>query len=280
MLDSKDCYRHHQSPGAEELLIGNIESLNTVFQNSNKKCPRRYNGPFYQKFQLQQRVISSPKKSQHKGKIHKGIPVLSKRRRSPYESFRKEQQDKLNLKKSEAERKVYVKNIPFSFSNQQLYNIACEYGEIEHCSICKDKRTRKSKTDYAFIVFARFEDAQKLLSKGKVKLRVYKTKLVFRPFVFKGSKGNKGSENLSNFEGKIYPERKDVKGNKPSKKACFGLGERKKSNRSSRAKQNIKLRPYLDFRCTGDQPLITSFHSKALLKVSENHKRFNVRLNY
>ena len=59
--------------------------------------------------------------------------------------------------------KIYVGNLPFSFTDKELSELFSVYGELSEASIIKDKQTGRSK-GFGFVTFANEEDAQKAVS--------------------------------------------------------------------------------------------------------------------
>ena len=51
--------------------------------------------------------------------------------------------------------KVYVGNLPFSFSDKELSELFAVYGELAEASIIKDKQTGRSK-GFGFVTFANY----------------------------------------------------------------------------------------------------------------------------
>jgi RNA recognition motif-containing protein len=60
-------------------------------------------------------------------------------------------------------RKIYVGNIAFNATEQDLRDLFSEYGEIESLKIMKDKFTEESK-GFGFIEMANEEDAKKAIA--------------------------------------------------------------------------------------------------------------------
>ena len=60
-------------------------------------------------------------------------------------------------------RKMYVGNIPYNATEQDLRELFSEYGEIESLKIMKDQFTERSK-GFGFIEMANEEDAKKAIA--------------------------------------------------------------------------------------------------------------------
>lgn len=59
--------------------------------------------------------------------------------------------------------KVYVGNLPFSFSNEKLSEIFSKFGEVSEAVVIKDKYSGRSK-GFGFVTFVEDADAQKAIS--------------------------------------------------------------------------------------------------------------------
>lgn len=149
-----------------------------------------------------------------------------------------------------SKRRVYVKNIPFSFTDQELYFLAEDFGAVELCYICKERRTARSKTDYGFITFYDEKSSRALLAQGTIKLKKFKTKLVFRGFNSKGK-----TKKTAKIPMKKLRRGENTEASSPEKRFKVELIFDKKKE-----------------RCT-------QFHSKVLRRVHENHSISNVRFN-
>lgn len=202
---------------------------------------------------------------------------------------------------SRLRRRVYVKNIPFSLRQEELQEkVEAFIGAIELCYICKNRRKAGSKTDYGFITFIKEEDALKMLAKRKLKLKKYKTKLVFRGFQPKNitvkksyGKPNQGlkTQNASGVGSPgIGPTTKDE-----GRTDCSKRNQRVFSNQASNGShedQNGKRGPQGEerrekFAIPGfsfDQKIYrqkAKFHSRLVARVRKNQAlRHNLRLNW
>lgn len=58
--------------------------------------------------------------------------------------------------------KVYIGNLPFSFDDEGLRKVCESYGEIEECTVIKDKFSGRSK-GFGFVTFKNDEDAKKAI---------------------------------------------------------------------------------------------------------------------
>jgi RNA recognition motif-containing protein len=58
--------------------------------------------------------------------------------------------------------KVYIGNLPFSFDDEGLKKICATYGEIEECTVIKDKFSGRSK-GFGFVTFKNDDDAKKAI---------------------------------------------------------------------------------------------------------------------
>ena len=57
-------------------------------------------------------------------------------------------------------KKLYVGNLSFNTTDQELEGVFSEYGEITSASVVKDRDTNRSR-GFGFVEFAREEDAKK-----------------------------------------------------------------------------------------------------------------------
>lgn len=60
------------------------------------------------------------------------------------------------------ESKVYVGNLPFSFTQKELSEIFSKYGEITEATVITNKFSGRSK-GFGFVTFAKKEDAEKAI---------------------------------------------------------------------------------------------------------------------
>lgn len=204
---------------------------------------------------------------------------------------------------SVSSRRVYVKNIPFSLKEGELQEkVETSIGRIELCYICKKKRRANSKTDYGFITFASQELAEKALGMRKLKFKKYKTKLVFKQFIFKKEPVVEVKESVREFGGQIkLDDDAQVTQNdlsKDDKPAVLGrkmsieepldhnlnaVGSIRASIVQISKKKNNKKRCVVppDFDLKGDRCRQSfRFHSRLLARVKKNHVLGkNLRLN-
>jgi cold-inducible RNA-binding protein len=61
------------------------------------------------------------------------------------------------------EKKLYVGNIPYSVSGDQLKEMFSEYGEVTDVFVVKDRNTGRPR-GFAFVTFANGEDADKAIA--------------------------------------------------------------------------------------------------------------------
>ncbi len=59
--------------------------------------------------------------------------------------------------------KLYVGNLPHSFSEQELTDLFSPYGEIVSCKLILDRETKKSR-GFGFVEFKSKEDATKAIN--------------------------------------------------------------------------------------------------------------------
>lgn len=62
-----------------------------------------------------------------------------------------------------SEFKVYVGNLPFSFTQEELKNLFSEFGQITEATVISDKFSGRSK-GFGFVTFANKEDSDKAIS--------------------------------------------------------------------------------------------------------------------
>lgn len=62
-----------------------------------------------------------------------------------------------------SESKVYVGNLPFSVTQEELKKIFSEFGDITEATVISDKFSGRSK-GFGFVTFAKKEDAKKAVS--------------------------------------------------------------------------------------------------------------------
>lgn len=170
-------------------------------------------------------------------------------------------------------RRLYIKNIPFSIQEAELRHVMKKQGEVESCYICKNKRRYKSKTDYGFVTFVHQIDARKLLDRRNIKLKKYKTKLIFRSFKCSHA-GIDGNQNLT----RETRQRKITRNDQRTVKFRINNDHGPILKRNSSLKKNGKRTPFLDFS-TQTLKKISNFHSKVLVSVKDNHFTSNIRFN-
>ncbi|XP_014210773.1 zinc finger CCHC-type and RNA-binding motif-containing protein 1 [Copidosoma floridanum] len=101
---------------------------------------------------------------------------------------------------------VYISNLPFSLTNNDIYKLLKNYGKIVKVTVVKDKSTRKSK-GVAFVLFLSTEEAQncvKELNTRKI-----------------GGRTIKSSIAVDNGRSAEFIRRKDY----PDKSKCYECGE-------------------------------------------------------
>jgi len=59
-------------------------------------------------------------------------------------------------------KKLYVGNLPFSVTNEELKKIFSKFGEIEEANVISDKYSGRSK-GFGFVTFSKDEDADKAI---------------------------------------------------------------------------------------------------------------------
>lgn len=203
----------------------------------------------------------------------------------------------IRIEQSISTRRLYVKNIPFGATQDDLVSLFSIFGEIELCYVCKAKRKSSSITDYGFITFKNPQDAQGLLEEESVFFKKFNITLHIKSFNPKG--GNpKGKNNNKN---KRFVRNKTNR--KSSSRAKFGHDGQKSSRaseknssdqvyESNRPKfgpprmRNPELRreaAYQFSRLVGHKDQKIGAYSKISLrtsiKVRNNHYGNNLRFN-
>ncbi|XP_011498988.1 PREDICTED: zinc finger CCHC-type and RNA-binding motif-containing protein 1-like [Ceratosolen solmsi marchali] len=101
---------------------------------------------------------------------------------------------------------VYISNLPFSLTNNDIYKLLEDYGKIVKVTVLKDKRTRKSK-GVAFVLFLTPEDAANCAK------NINNTEI--------GGRTVKSSIAVDNGRSTEFIRRKDY----PDKSHCYECGE-------------------------------------------------------
>lgn len=69
-----------------------------------------------------------------------------------------------------AQNKIYVGNLPFNFSNEELQTTFAEYGDIDNINMITDRHTGQPR-GFAFITFARQHSAETALQMNGAEIR-------------------------------------------------------------------------------------------------------------
>lgn len=165
-----------------------------------------------------------------------------------------------------AQRRVYVKNIPFGCEDTDLETVFKQYGDVELCYICKDKRKPEATTDYAFVTFKAQEGADKAKEAGIVFAKSLDAKLTIKGFKAK-----------SKILKTVPSPKKTNEGTSNEDTGGFEFSKFCKGKHGTRERRNTFYAPHLDFR-GARQP--RKFSSEELKQVSFNHRYGNIRMNW
>lgn len=107
-------------------------------------------------------------------------------------------EERVQIEDDISKRRIYVKNIPFEATDEEIHRLFSSYGLIETCYICKQKRYEGSVTDYGFVTYVHQEDARKVLENGTLEFPGHSCSIFVNEFKAKGHAHKKDSQYWKN----------------------------------------------------------------------------------